>query len=216
MMIEGNPAIDDIRKRLEQMQEMDANELLFNGHVREDVAVALAEITKTQDIALLAFVKGAKWWEFHSTGGTMWNSDQRLVEEEALKHYPYLGLREQSYKRENELLQEENKRLRERLSEGEQLVREGIALVDEKDSEITRLREKLEIARKAMERGSKCRVIHMDYPADTTCRDSRALHLSGERRATPEYLAKLQADETHDLCLNCQLAAALDAISEGK
>lgn len=25
-----------------------------------------------------AFLQGAKFWEFHSTGGTMWQSDQRL------------------------------------------------------------------------------------------------------------------------------------------
>ncbi len=30
-----------------------------------------------------AFVAGTKWWEFHSTGATMWQSDQRLAEIEA-------------------------------------------------------------------------------------------------------------------------------------
>ena len=25
-----------------------------------------------------AFLQGAKFWEFHQTGGTMWQSDQRL------------------------------------------------------------------------------------------------------------------------------------------
>jgi len=34
-----------------------------------------------------AFVAGAKWWEFHSTGGTMWNSDRVLAEAEATKRY---------------------------------------------------------------------------------------------------------------------------------
>ena len=34
-----------------------------------------------------AFVAGAKWWEFNSTGFTMWQSDQRLAEEEATKRY---------------------------------------------------------------------------------------------------------------------------------
>jgi len=34
-----------------------------------------------------AFVAGAKWWEFHSTGGTMWQSDQRLAETEASNRY---------------------------------------------------------------------------------------------------------------------------------
>ena len=35
------------------------------------------------------FVAGAKWWEFHSIGGTMWQSDQRLAEEEATKRYAF-------------------------------------------------------------------------------------------------------------------------------
>ena len=35
-----------------------------------------------------AFVAGAKWWEFHKTGFTMWPKDQRLSEQEATKRYP--------------------------------------------------------------------------------------------------------------------------------
>lgn len=35
----------------------------------------------------LAFMHGAKWWEFHSTKGTMWQSDQHLVAEEAERRY---------------------------------------------------------------------------------------------------------------------------------
>ena len=34
-----------------------------------------------------AFVAGAKWWEYHSTGATMWQSDQRLAEDEATRRY---------------------------------------------------------------------------------------------------------------------------------
>jgi len=33
------------------------------------------------------FVAGAKWWEFHKTGATMWQSDQRLAEAEASQRY---------------------------------------------------------------------------------------------------------------------------------
>ena len=33
----------------------------------------------------IAFVQGAKWWEFKSTGGTMWNSDRREAEREAVE-----------------------------------------------------------------------------------------------------------------------------------
>lgn len=35
-----------------------------------------------------AFVNGAKWWEFHETGATMWQSDRNLAEAEAEKRYP--------------------------------------------------------------------------------------------------------------------------------
>jgi hypothetical protein len=34
------------------------------------------------------FVEGAKWWEFHSRGGTMWQSDTQIAEEEADKRFP--------------------------------------------------------------------------------------------------------------------------------
>jgi len=34
-----------------------------------------------------AFVAGAKWWEFESTGFTMWDSDIIDAEDEAVKRY---------------------------------------------------------------------------------------------------------------------------------
>lgn len=34
-----------------------------------------------------AFVDGAKFWEFHKTGATMWQSDQNLCLEQAKKKY---------------------------------------------------------------------------------------------------------------------------------
>ena len=34
-----------------------------------------------------AFVEGAKWWEFHKTGATMWQSDRATAEEEAEKRW---------------------------------------------------------------------------------------------------------------------------------
>ena len=37
----------------------------------------------------IAFVKGAKWWEYHSTKGTMWQSDQELAAIEAEKRFNY-------------------------------------------------------------------------------------------------------------------------------
>lgn len=35
-----------------------------------------------------AFVAGAKWWEWHSRNATMWQSDQRLAEQEAERRFP--------------------------------------------------------------------------------------------------------------------------------
>ena len=35
-----------------------------------------------------AFVAGAKWWEWHKEGATMWQSDTREAEDEAEKRYP--------------------------------------------------------------------------------------------------------------------------------
>ena len=34
---------------------------------------------------VIAFVQGAKWWEFRSVGGTMWHSDQEYAEKESLR-----------------------------------------------------------------------------------------------------------------------------------
>lgn len=34
-----------------------------------------------------AFLDGAKFWEYHQTMGTMWQSDQNIVMEEAQKRY---------------------------------------------------------------------------------------------------------------------------------
>lgn len=35
-----------------------------------------------------AFVMGAKWWEYHKTKATMWQSDVDLAEVEAERRYP--------------------------------------------------------------------------------------------------------------------------------
>lgn len=37
----------------------------------------MAEITEQQ--LLTSFVQGAKWWEYHQTKFTMWQSDQQLA-----------------------------------------------------------------------------------------------------------------------------------------
>lgn len=34
-----------------------------------------------------AFVEGAKWWQFHSQGATMFGSERREAEAEAIRRY---------------------------------------------------------------------------------------------------------------------------------
>lgn len=45
------------------------------------------EGTWPKDCLQRAFVAGAKWWEFVSTGGTMWASDRGKAEAEAIRRY---------------------------------------------------------------------------------------------------------------------------------
>lgn len=60
--------------------------------------------TEAKDRLAPAFLAGAKWWEFESTGATMWQSDQQAVFAEALKRYPFLSLTELVLKRERDEL----------------------------------------------------------------------------------------------------------------
>lgn len=50
----------------------------------------IKELEGERGAAHQAFVAGAKWWEFESTGGTMWPSDQAKVCAEAEKQWPYM------------------------------------------------------------------------------------------------------------------------------
>lgn len=63
----------------------------------EALAVALegAGANARGDELRLAFMHGAKWWEFYSTKGTMWQSDQKLVAEAAERRY-HGGITEQT------------------------------------------------------------------------------------------------------------------------
>lgn len=40
-------------------------------------------------LAAIAFVKGAKYWEFKKSGATMWQADQEVCAAEAEKRYKY-------------------------------------------------------------------------------------------------------------------------------
>lgn len=43
--------------------------------------------SKTEELRL-AFVKGAKWWEWTKEGATMWQSDQGLARKRAEELFP--------------------------------------------------------------------------------------------------------------------------------
>ena len=45
----------------------------------------MSEITE-HDL-IIAFVRGAQWWEYHKTGATMWPSDRDIAEAEAVKRF---------------------------------------------------------------------------------------------------------------------------------
>lgn len=47
----------------------------------------------TEEREAVAFVKGAKYWEYHSMGGTMWQSDQALIVQEAERRYGYNAMK---------------------------------------------------------------------------------------------------------------------------
>lgn len=57
----------------------------------------MAQPTSLEDLGIWprddlrrAFVAGAKWWEYHSTGGfTMWPSDSDMAEAEAERRFPH-------------------------------------------------------------------------------------------------------------------------------
>ena len=50
----------------------------------------LALLGKMSDLQR-AFVQGAKWWEWQKTNATMWQSDQNLAAEEAIRRYSKTG-----------------------------------------------------------------------------------------------------------------------------
>ena len=52
------------------------------------VTLKNVEGTWPEDDLRRAFVAGAKWWEYESTGATMWNSDVNKAEKEAGFRYP--------------------------------------------------------------------------------------------------------------------------------
>lgn len=41
------------------------------------------EVTASPEV--IAFVQGARWWEHHKENATMWPSDRRLAESQALR-----------------------------------------------------------------------------------------------------------------------------------
>jgi len=67
-----------------------ADVLLALKEHKEWVREARRQLAEAKSACFYAFASGAKWWEFHSTKGTMWQSDQHEVEEAAAERYPYV------------------------------------------------------------------------------------------------------------------------------
>ncbi len=54
----------------------------------EDAAIFARERDEARAEAKAAFVAGAAWWEFASTGSTIWQSDRHRAEAEAERRWP--------------------------------------------------------------------------------------------------------------------------------
>jgi hypothetical protein len=68
-------------------EEPDGKWVLYADHEAEVERLA-ARVTGLEAAQAVAFVHGAAWWEFTSTGGTMWQSDRNRAEQEAERRYP--------------------------------------------------------------------------------------------------------------------------------
>lgn len=55
-----------------------------------DLAALRAALEEAKRAAWYAFVDGAKWWQFHANGATMFPSERDVAEEEAKKRYPFI------------------------------------------------------------------------------------------------------------------------------
>ena len=54
----------------------------------ERIAALQQECDALRAERIVAFVEGAKWWEYHSTAFTMWKSDQDEAHRIALERHP--------------------------------------------------------------------------------------------------------------------------------
>lgn len=72
--------------------DVEAFEALAERFVMALELIKLMEDNQSSDQPIQAqrdaFLAGAKWWEFHSTNGTMWQSDQKEVWAKAFERYP--------------------------------------------------------------------------------------------------------------------------------
>jgi hypothetical protein len=71
-----------LRERLPRLLALDRQEA-GDDFTMEDSTQLLNLVEDLGQEKVVAFVQGAKWWEFTSTGGTMWQSDQEKAWEVA-------------------------------------------------------------------------------------------------------------------------------------
>jgi hypothetical protein len=68
----------------------EGNIIIYRDDAEAHMDAQDAEIARLTEEPREAFVRGAKFWEQHTTGGfTMWTSDRKVVECEADRRYPH-------------------------------------------------------------------------------------------------------------------------------
>ena len=53
--------------------------------LQKELAAKDAEIARLREGLKEAFLQGARWWEYHTHDATMWQTDQELVMQEAIR-----------------------------------------------------------------------------------------------------------------------------------
>lgn len=81
-------------EKLSQAASIEAQNIADKAKQEADEWIAAASQSQAmtdveRDRLVLAFIHGAKWWEFHKTGFTMWQSDQNLALHEARKRHEH-------------------------------------------------------------------------------------------------------------------------------
>lgn len=86
------PVIDPKQVDPPSVNKLDGDDMTTDVPLTEDAAPVrvggrIVEGTLPANDPRRAFVEGAKWWEYKTTGATMWQSDRNLAEAEAQERW---------------------------------------------------------------------------------------------------------------------------------